>query len=114
MLGAAREACSRRILVLPKQSISALGFLSFFFFFCLLDTATSCKDLLSVTATAMKPTLSTKQFYLLGEDPATKAQEIDVPSSSDESELRSLIASHFAIVDAKGARLMQSAHTQQT
>lgn len=49
----------------------------------------------------MKPTVSTKQFHLLGED-VSKAQEIDVPSSLDESALRHLIASHFAIVDSKG------------
>lgn len=49
----------------------------------------------------MKPAVSTKQFHLLGED-VTKAQEIDVPSSVDESALRHLIASHFAIIDAKG------------
>ena len=42
-----------------------------------------------------------KQFYLLGEDVST-AREIEVPSSIDEDELRQLIASHFAIVGAKG------------
>ncbi|ROV97373.1 hypothetical protein VMCG_06847 [Cytospora schulzeri] len=49
----------------------------------------------------MRPETSTKQFYLSGEDVST-AQDIEVPSSLDEHDLRNLIASHFAIVDSKG------------
>lgn len=49
----------------------------------------------------MRPEVSTKQFYLSGEDVST-AQEIEVPSSIDEAGLQHLIASHFAIVEAKG------------
>lgn len=48
----------------------------------------------------MKPTVSTKQFYLLGEN-VTTAQDIEIPSSVDDVELRHIIASHFAIVDSK-------------
>jgi hypothetical protein len=50
----------------------------------------------------MRPETITKQFYLSGEDVST-ARDIEVPSSLDEQELRNLIASHFAIVDSKGA-----------
>ncbi|KAF3766493.1 hypothetical protein M406DRAFT_277399 [Cryphonectria parasitica EP155] len=49
----------------------------------------------------MRPTTTSKQFYLLGEDVST-AQDIDVPSSIDENGLRQLVASHFAIVDSQG------------
>ncbi|KUI53157.1 Cytochrome P450 4F8 [Cytospora mali] len=49
----------------------------------------------------MRPGTTTKQFYLSGEDVST-AQEIEVPSTLDEHELRNLIASHFAIVESKG------------
>ncbi|KAK7746706.1 hypothetical protein SLS53_001893 [Cytospora paraplurivora] len=49
----------------------------------------------------MRPETITKQFYLLGEDVST-AQDIDIPSSIDEHELRDLVASHFAIVESKG------------
>lgn len=52
----------------------------------------------------MRPTTSTKQFYLLGENVA-QAQDVDIPSSIDEDGLRHLIASNFAIVDAKGESL---------
>lgn len=52
----------------------------------------------------MRPDFATKQFYLLGEHVST-AREIDVPSTIDEDELRQLIASNFAIVGAKGARI---------
>lgn len=50
----------------------------------------------------MRPETSTKQFYLSGEDVST-AQDIEVPSSLDEHDLRNLIASHFAIVESKGS-----------
>lgn len=49
----------------------------------------------------MRPETSTKQFYLSGEDVST-VQDIEVPSSLDEQDLRNLIASHFAIVESKG------------
>lgn len=49
----------------------------------------------------MRPTTSTKQFYLLGEDVA-QAQDVEIPSSTDEDGLRHLIASNFAIVESKG------------
>lgn len=49
----------------------------------------------------MRPTISTKQFYLLGEDVA-QAQDVDIPTSTDEDGLRHLIASNFAIIESKG------------
>ncbi|ORY63878.1 cytochrome P450 monooxygenase [Pseudomassariella vexata] len=45
--------------------------------------------------------MSSKQFYLLGEDPST-AREIEIPAEIDDEGLRHHIASHFAIVDSKG------------
>ncbi|KAI1126127.1 cytochrome P450 [Nemania abortiva] len=44
--------------------------------------------------------MSTKQFYLLGESPST-AREIEIPSQPDLEGLQQLIASHFAIVEAR-------------
>lgn len=52
----------------------------------------------------MRPDFVPKQFYLLGEDLST-AREITIPSAIDEDELRQLVASHFAIVGAKGMHL---------
>lgn len=52
----------------------------------------------------MRPDFVPKQFYLLGEDVST-AREISIPSAVDEDELRQLVASHFAIVGAKGMHL---------
>lgn len=52
----------------------------------------------------MRPDFATKQFYLLGEDVST-AREIDIPTTGDEDELRQLVASHFAVVAAKGTQL---------
>jgi hypothetical protein len=52
----------------------------------------------------MRPDFVPKHFYLLGEDVST-AREIDIPSTVDEDELRQLVASHFAIVSAKGMHL---------
>ncbi|KAH8649314.1 cytochrome P450 [Xylariales sp. PMI_506] len=45
--------------------------------------------------------MASKQFYLLGETPSG-AREIEIPNQIEEDDLRHLIASHFAIVDAKG------------
>ncbi|KAM5353375.1 hypothetical protein ACJ41O_000025 [Fusarium nematophilum] len=45
--------------------------------------------------------MSTKRFYLLGEDPST-AQDIEIPASLDQAGLQHLVASHFAIVDPNG------------
>ncbi|KAK7964518.1 hypothetical protein PG988_011492 [Apiospora saccharicola] len=45
--------------------------------------------------------MSTKTFYLLGDDVST-ARQIDVPATIGEDELRQLVASYFAIVDSKG------------
>jgi hypothetical protein len=45
--------------------------------------------------------MSTKQFYLLGESPAN-ARDIEISSQIDQEGLQHLIASHFAIVEAKG------------
>lgn len=53
------------------------------------------------SADRMRPDTITQQFYLSGEDVST-AQDVEVPSSIDEAELRHLIASHFAIVESKG------------
>ncbi|KAK6837003.1 cytochrome P450 oxidoreductase [Apiospora arundinis] len=50
--------------------------------------------------------MSTKTFYLLGEDVST-AREIDVPATIGEDELRQLVASYFAIVDSKGVGFVQ-------
>lgn len=43
-----------------------------------------------------------KQFHLLGEDPATHAKEIDIATVTDEDELRHVIAANFAIVQPSG------------
>ncbi len=45
--------------------------------------------------------MSTKQFYLLGEDVST-ARDIELPESSDLEDLQHHIAAHYSIVDAKG------------
>ncbi|KAI8629062.1 cytochrome P450 [Xylariaceae sp. FL1651] len=45
--------------------------------------------------------MSSKQFYLLGEDPAS-ARDIEIPSQIDQEGLQHLIASHFAIVEPQG------------
>ncbi|KAI0020274.1 cytochrome P450 [Xylariomycetidae sp. FL0641] len=45
--------------------------------------------------------MSTKQFFLLGEDPST-AREVELPPQPDFEDLQNEIASYFAIVDAKG------------
>lgn len=45
--------------------------------------------------------MSTKQFYLLGEDVST-AIEIELPESSDLEDLQHHIAAHYSIVDPKG------------
>ncbi|KAI1266126.1 cytochrome P450 [Xylariaceae sp. FL1019] len=45
--------------------------------------------------------MSTKQFYLLGEDPAT-ARDVEIPSQTDQEGLRQLVASYFAIVEPRG------------
>ncbi len=45
--------------------------------------------------------MSTKQFYLLGED-ITTARDIELPESTDFEELQHHIAAHYSIVDPKG------------
>ncbi|KAI3332040.1 cytochrome P450 [Xylariaceae sp. AK1471] len=45
--------------------------------------------------------MSTKQFYLLGESPAS-TRNIEIPSQIDQEGLQHLIASHFAIVEPRG------------
>ncbi|KAJ3574318.1 hypothetical protein NPX13_g4405 [Xylaria arbuscula] len=45
--------------------------------------------------------MSTKQFYLLGESPAS-SQIIEIPAHADLESLQQLIASNFAIVEAQG------------
>lgn len=45
---------------------------------------------------------TSKQFYLLGEDPLTAFKEIDISSVTDEDDLRHTIAAHFAIVQSAG------------
>ncbi|KAI0147797.1 cytochrome P450 [Xylariaceae sp. FL1272] len=45
--------------------------------------------------------MSTKQFYLLGEDPAT-ARDVEIPAQIDQEGLRHLVASYFAIVEPRG------------
>lgn len=45
--------------------------------------------------------MSTKQFYLLGDD-ITSARDIELPESSDLEELQHHIAAHYSIVDPKG------------
>lgn len=54
----------------------------------------------------MKPTTCTKQFYLYGDVSTT--QDIDVPSSIDETGIRHLAASHFAIVESRGQQIQDS------
>ncbi|KAI0482544.1 cytochrome P450 [Xylariaceae sp. FL0804] len=45
--------------------------------------------------------MTSKLFYLLGEDPST-ARDIEIPSQLDFEELQNEIASYFAIVDPRG------------
>ncbi|KAI1323026.1 cytochrome P450 [Xylariaceae sp. FL0255] len=45
--------------------------------------------------------MSTKQFYLLGEDPTT-GRDIEIPSQIDQEGLRQLVASYFAVVEPRG------------
>lgn len=45
--------------------------------------------------------MSTKQFYLLGESPAT-ARDVEIPAQIDLEGLQHLIASSFAIVEPLG------------
>lgn len=52
--------------------------------------------------------MSTKQFYLLGEDAST-ALDIELPESSDFEDLQHHIAAHYSIVDPKGSSLLEDA-----
>lgn len=45
--------------------------------------------------------MSSKVFYLLGNEPST-AIEIEIPSDTNDEGLQHLLASHFAIVEPKG------------
>ena len=45
--------------------------------------------------------MASKRFHLLGEDAST-ARTIELPESTDFEELQNIVASHFAIVEAKG------------
>ncbi|KAI0129937.1 cytochrome P450 monooxygenase [Xylariales sp. AK1849] len=45
--------------------------------------------------------MTSKQFYLLGEDPST-AKDVEIPPQTNDDDLRHLIASYFAVVEPKG------------
>lgn len=45
--------------------------------------------------------MASKQYHLWG-DNASTARAIETPEAGDFEELQNLIASHFAVVDAKG------------
>lgn len=54
--------------------------------------------------------MSTKSFHLLGEDAAT-ARAIEIPAGTGDEELQHLVASHFAIVEAKGVGFVAADNT---
>lgn len=54
---------------------------------------------------------TTKQFYLLGEDPST-SREIDITSISDEDDLKHTVAAHFAIVKSSGMIVQSVTHAR--
>ena len=50
--------------------------------------------------------MSSKQFYLLGED-LSASRDIELPESIDFEELQDIVASHFAIAEPRGINFPQ-------